>query len=922
LWVNILGPLEVWRDGRDVAVPAGNPSVMVAVLAASAGQAVSVSTLARYVWGDHPPKRVAGAVQGLVLRIRQSLGAPAIATVNHGYLLQLEPDRVDLLRFRRLVCEAGQADPAEAGALLDAALGLWRGDAFQGLVSDVLGREYADQLVEERLAALGQRVDLDLAAGRYQRVVPELRRLTGRYPLRETLWHRLILALAGDGRQAEAVAAYHKARAILRDQLGMDPSTELQSTYQALLTGGWGTELAAQDPVSPTSGRSGPIRPGVPRQLPAPPWLFVGRKQELARLGDALEPGDRTAGTAVIVGAGGLGKTWLALRWAHDNLARFPDGQLYVDLRGFDPSSSPTPAAVALRGFLEALGVDRDAIPMDLDAQVGLYRGLTADRRMLVVLDNALDTAHVRPLLPGTDSCTILVTGRGDFGGMITAYGAERVRLDALDPSDAYELLIRCLDPGAVSAEPQAVVDLLARCGGLPLAISIVAARASSQPTFPLGALAEELNATSDRLDAFSTGELTANLRAVFATSYSALDADTARAFGLLGLTPTADLDLAAAAALTGLPYERSRALLRELEAAHLIAQHQPGRYRMHDLIRLYAAETASDDGAALFRLVDFYLHSAYRGERRLDPHRIPVALDAPTAGCHPVELPNRQAALRWFDAEHANLTAVHQLAIDRGWHARVWQFAWSLGSYHWRRGDRHDNLATWRAAVNATERMGTPTSEAHARRRFGLACGRTGDFTAAAEELRQALMLARQTGDTVAEAHTHHTFAWLRSRQDDDHGALDHALRALRLLNAVEDPICRAGGYNIAGWYYARVDNNQQAERHCRVALELYLDHDDPEGQADALDSLGLAALGAGRHTEALEHYGRALALFRDVGHRYEEANTLASIGDAHHALDHRDDARRAWQQALDLYRAQHRTADAHRLQQKLGTV
>jgi DNA-binding SARP family transcriptional activator/tetratricopeptide (TPR) repeat protein len=907
LWVNVLGPLEVWRDGRPVKVSAGGLSVALAVLATSAREAVSVLALARYVWGERLPKRVPGAVQGLVLRLRQLLGAAAVTTVTQGYRLELEPDRVDLLRFRRLMREAGRAGAAESARLLDAALGLWRGEPFQGLDSDALGRDYTDQLVEERLAAVHQHIELELAAGHHRAVVPRLRRLTGQYPLRETLWHQLILALVGDGRQAEAVAAYHQARETLAEQLGTDPSAELQATYQALLRGG-PVDVAPAGPAV------------VPRQLPAAPRAFVGRKQELARLADALVDGERAAGAAVIVGAGGLGKTWLALRWAHDNLDRFPDGQLYIDLRAFDPSTAPTPVGAALRGFLEALGVAREEVPLDLDAQVGLYRSLTAGRRLLVVLDNALDTAHVRPLLPDTRSGVVLVTGRREFGGMLTAHGATRIGLDVLAEPDAYELLVRQLEPAAVAGEPEAVAALLAHCAGLPLAISIVAARAASQPTFPLAALASELGAASSRLDALSAGELAANLRAAFATSHRMLDAATARGFGLLGLTPTADLDVAAAAALTGLPPERARALLRELEAAHLIAQHVPGRYRMHDLIRLYAAETAPDDPAALPRLVDFYLHTAFRGERQLAPLRPPAELDAPAAGARPLELPDVAAAFRWFDTERANLLAVHRLAVERGWHARVWQLTWSLGSYHWRRAGLVDNLTIWRAAAEATVRLGAPALEAQARRRWGLAAGRAGDFEEADRQQGRALLLAEEAGDTVSWANTHQTLAWLWARRGDDARALGHALLALDRLRDTEDEVCRAGAFNIAGWYHARAGNHEEAERHCRVALDLYRRHDDVEGQADTLDSLGLAALGTGRHAEALDHYRAALALFREVGHAYEEANTLASIGEALRALDRPAEARDAWRQALAMYRDQHRTADIQRLEQRLA--
>ncbi|MGW0277907.1 NB-ARC domain-containing protein, partial [Streptomyces sp. NPDC003006] len=436
------------------------------------------------------------------------------------------------------------------------------------------------------------------------------------------------------------------------------------------------SEVLGQSPSPSPPEVTAPAAP-VLRQLPAPPALFTGRTRELNALSATLEgQGDR-GGTVVISaigGTGGIGKTYLALHWAHHHTERFPDGQLYVDLRGFDPSGEPMASTVALRGFLDALGVESAAVPGDAEAQVGLYRSLVVGKRILVVLDNARDTAQVVPLLPGSPSCTVVVTSRHQLGGLVTAYMAKPLTLDALSEAEARQLLARQLGEDRLAAEPQAATAILERCAGLPLALSIVAARAATQPGFPLAHLAEELAETSTRLDALDAGDLSADLRAVFACSYRALEPAAARAFVLLGLAPGPDISLRAAAGLMGHTVPRARVLLRTVEAAHLIRQHTPSRYQLHDLVRLYAAERGHHDldqprcTAALRRLADFYLHTAHHASQLLDPHgTLELGLDPPAAGCTPHRVADAATAREWFAAEDACVRATHQFAYDQG---------------------------------------------------------------------------------------------------------------------------------------------------------------------------------------------------------------------------------------------------------------
>jgi tetratricopeptide (TPR) repeat protein len=669
-------------------------------------------------------------------------------------------------------------------------------------------------------------------------------------------------------------------------------------------------------------------RDGIPRQLPSAPRLFTGRARELTLLSGALNADAEQGATAAISaigGAGGIGKTWLALHWAHQNVQRFPDGQLYVNLRGFDPSGSPTPPGVAVQQFLDALGLEPSAIPRELDAQAALYRSLVAGRQMLIVLDNASDTAQVAPLLPGDPTCTVVVTSRHQLAALGTAHGARLLDLDVLTEADARELLTRRLGSDRVVAEPEAVAELLERCAGLPLALGIVAARAAAHPDFPLAVLAEELHNASDRLDALDAGELSVRLRAVFSWSYHALDAETANVFQLLGLAPGPDIGLPAAASLTGQSTLRARALLRDLETAYLVQQHAPDRYRLHDLIQLYAAERARHDqsedsrNAALRRLVDFYTHTAHTGNRLLAPHASPIEVGVPATGCVPHPLEDGKSALEWFDIEHRCLLAAQQLAAKQDWHTLVWQLAWTLSNFHARRGHLPDHVTTWRTGLAAAERMNDPGTLALAYRSLGRACARAGMHTEALDHLQQALILAEQTGDRYLQAHTHHALTQAWEQRDDHQQALTHAAHMLRLFETLNDSGWQAAALNAIGWYHARLGHHQQARTYCESALTMHRHHHNRVGEAETLDSLGYIAHHTGQHTDAIGYYHQTLALYRDIGHTYEQANTLAHLAEAHAALGQHDDARVAWQQALDLYSTQHRTADAERIRRQL---
>lgn len=709
---------------------------------------------------------------------------------------------------------------------------------------------------------------------------------------------------------------------IVADLGALDPFFNGYATESEMQTGTANT--------STTNDLPGQTSPAVPKQLPPPPRLFAGRDREMTVLDSAFAAAKAEGSTNIlaICGTGGVGKSWLALHWAHVNLDQFPDGQLYVDLRGFNPSNSRVSTAMALWGFLNSFNVPADAIPMDLENQVRLYRRLVAGKRMLVLLDGARDTTHVEQLLPNSPSCTLLITSRHRLTSLVTAHGAQLLELRVLSMMEGRELLTYYLGRKRADADPDALTEVLACCAGLPLALTIIAAHALAHPRFPLAALADDLREASTRLDALDGGELTVDIRAVFSCSYRALDADAVRFFRLLGLASLPEYGLYAASSLGGLSISRTRMLLRNLENEHLIEQHIPGRYRMHELAQLYASEEARrvepqqarDD--ALRRLADFYLHTGYASDRLLDPYRHAVELNEAAVGSFPQPILDSHVALAWFDTEYPCLLAVHQLVVEKGWHVAVWQLSWVLDTFHRWRGYLHNNLAVWRAGLNAASQLGEPAIRARAHRIFGHTCARVGEHVEAIDHLQRALSLARDNGDIAEQGHTHYSLAQVWGRQNDDHQALRHAKHALRFYLTVGNAAWEARALNSVGLYQAKLGYHQQAHESCNRAIALHLRHRNIYGEAATLENLGYIAYSTGQHSDAIGFYQRALRLRRALGNLYQEADTLANLGMVHDACRDHEEARIFWQDALHLYRGQHRTAEASRLQQRLAEL
>jgi len=665
---------------------------------------------------------------------------------------------------------------------------------------------------------------------------------------------------------------------------------------------------ASTEAAKPVPGRNGSV---VPAQLPPDVASFAGRTAELTELNRLLDRCD-TARPAVVIsamtGTAGIGKTALAVHWAHRIRDRFPDGQLYVNLRGFDPTGQIMNPAAAVRGFLDALDVPPQRVPTDPDAQAALYRSLLADKHMLVVLDNARDSTQVRPLLPGAPGCLVVVTSRNELTSLVAATGAHPLTLDLLTDQEARDLLGNRLGADRLAADPDAVAKIITRCARLPLALTLVAAHAAIRPHGRLTVLAQELCDTHQRWHALAGDDLSTDVRAVFSWSYHTLSPSAARLFRLLGLNPGPDITAPAAASLAALPTDQTHALVAELARVNLLAEPAPGRYTIHDLLRAYAAQLAhtTDPGqqrhAAAHRILDHYLHTAYAACRLLDPGRDPLILTPPQPGVIPEHPADHGQALTWFHAEHAVLLAAVDHAAATGFDTHTWQLAWTLTTFLDRRGHWHDWVATGRAAVTAAERLANPTAQASAHGALARAYIRLGNPEDAGTHLRHALDLYREAGDQVGHAHTHHSLARVWERRGRYVEALDHARQALDLYRAADHRRGQARALNSIGWYLAQLGDHQQALTHCHQALTLHEELGNRDGQASTWDSLGYIHHQLGRHTEAIACYQHGLDLIRILGDRYNEAGILTHLGDTHHSAGHPDAARTAWRQALTI--------------------
>jgi DNA-binding SARP family transcriptional activator/Tfp pilus assembly protein PilF len=922
----LLGPLRVWDGAVWVPVRAAQQRLVLAILLIEAGRLVSVDRLLEEVWGERPPRAAGSVLRGYVMRLRRLLGQVGGPLVTHGggYELAIDDDDLDSRVFDRLAGAGRRAladgDTDKAVATLSDALAMWRGPALADVPASRTVTAHRAWLEQARLAATEDRLGGELAQGRYGEVITELSRLLDEHPLQERLWATLMLALYRDGRRGDALDAYRRARAVLTTELGLEPGQRLQDLHRAILSDDPGLTKPVERVVASTDRL-------VPNQLPADLAGFSGRGDYLRRLDRLLPVPGQQRSTAVVIsaisGTGGIGKTTLAVHWAHRVADRFPDGQLYVNLRGFDPTRSAMDPAEAIRGFLDALDVPSQRIPTSPQAQLGLYRSLLAGRRMLILLDNARDTEQVRPLLPGSAGCLVLVTSRNQLTGLVATDGAQPVTVDVLSDAEARELLAHRLGSRRLAAEPGAVDEIVDRCAGLPLALAIVAARAAIAPGLGLAALARELR---EGLDGLAGGDESIDVRAVFSWSYRALSTEAQRLFRLLAIHPGPEVSVAAAASLAGVDLTQARRLLSELARVHLVNEPAAGRYGLHDLLRAYAGELANtvdseaDRRAARHRVLDHYLHTAHTAARLLEPHRGPLTLDPAGPSVTVEQLADRRQALAWFGTERRSLLASAAVAAGTGFDQHAWQLPWTLAGFLDLRGHWQDLVTVQTAAVAAAVRLDHRGAQIRALNSLAGGYVRLGRFADAHRQLERAVTLADELGDHRTRAYTRGNLGSALQSQHRNREAIPHYQQALALYREADNHNGQARALNSIGWSHAMLGEHAQALAYCRQSLALALETGDRHLQGAAWDSIGYAHHHLGDHREAADCFARALALHRENGDRHYEAETLTHVGDNHHATGDLDTARAAWREALNILEELGHT-DADDVRRRLST-
>ncbi|HEX4225314.1 MAG TPA: BTAD domain-containing putative transcriptional regulator [Pseudonocardiaceae bacterium] len=907
----VLGPVRAWRDGVEVELGSPTRRALLAMLLVNAGQPVVIGDLVSALWGQDPPDGAVNIIQrhvGLLRRlIDPSLSTRAAGDLlvrgSGGYRLVVDVATLDLLEFRSLAARAERA--AEAGELTGAtelyvrALALRQGPVAAG-TAEVTRTHPLFSAVEREYALTAQSAaETALRAGSPELIGSVLSDVARHAPYDEALQARLIQVLAASGRQADAVEVYRTVRTRLADDLGIDPGPELRTAYERI-------SATAPPPSPPAEPRR-----RVPAQLPADLPIFTGRDNELARLAALVRSPDPAEGlpdtvVTVVSGMAGVGKSTLAVRLAHDVAPHFPDGQLYLNLRGFDQGRPIIEPQDAIRQLLETQGVAPDRIPAGPTAQADLYRSLLHGRRMLILLDNARDAEQVRPLLPNGPGSMVIITSRNRLFSLVTSVGAHFLPLDVLSQAESRGFLTARLGADRLAKEPVAVDELVASCGGLPLALAIVAARAAIRPGFPLVAIAEELRADGG-LDAFADVDPATDTRSVFSWSLRAVTPAAGQLFLLLGLHPGSDFAPPVAAALTGMPVRNARLVLNELSYAHLVAEFAPGRYSQHDLLRTYAAELAADEDAELvraatLRMLDHYLHSAHAAMRAMSPHRARLALPEPHEGANVLEFGDGLQAEAWLSAERTVLITLIEVAARRGFDTQSWQLANVMDRYLDRQGRWPDQLVIQNVALSAARRAGARDGVASALRALGFTHGRLGDYNKGQETLSRALAMFTDLDDPHGMAETHRLLAFQANAVSAHDTALAHYESAMEIYQGIGDEASLATVYNEVGWTHILRGDYQLALARCQEAVVLHTKLGDDNGAAADWDSLGYAHHHLGQFEEAIACYDTALRLYQQIGDRAMEADTLRHLSSAQLALGRRHAARGTARRAVTI--------------------
>ncbi|MDG4795695.1 BTAD domain-containing putative transcriptional regulator [Micromonospora sp. WMMD1082] len=926
----VLGPVQVWRHGVELDIGARQQRLILALLLANAGQPVGIGDIVEALWDQRPPASAVNVVHRYIGALRR-LFEPGLPTRSAGrwllgdaagYRMRVDTDSLDLLKLRQLTGQARADELAgrltEAMSTYEDALSMWRGPtggaselaSYDRLAFSVVDHECAD--LARQATCLALRLD------RVRSVLPVLWRLAEHRPLDEALQAQFLLALSADGQQAEAIALYQNIRRRLADELGVMPGDELSAAYHRILRQSVaGPESSGKAEPPPTAqpgrtliGRASGLTAVLPAQLPADlPW-FTGRddaQRQTLGLVNSHVMTQASMPVLAIDGIPGIGKTALAIHLAHQLADSYPDGQLYVDLQGFDPDQSVLHPAEALQGFLNALGVPDTDIPASHHARSGLYRSVLAGRRILVVLDNAHSVEQVRPLLPGATGCLVLVTSRKRLTGLATAHGAHLMTLDVLPPEDARNCLILRIGADRTSAAPEAIDEIIERCGRLPLALAMVAARALAHPDHQLADIARELREAQGSLDAFSVDDMANDIRAIFSWSYRMLGARAARLFRLLSLHPGQDITVAAMASLAGVPLGEARLLAGELVRTGLLAEHTLGRFTSHDLIRAYAQELVhlhEDDQArqrAAERLGHHYRQTVYEADLLLTPTMV---LDPPETlqGVVVTRLNDATEAVAWLNADRHVLSAVVQRQLDDGRVATAWRLAISLQRFHQGEGWWHDWAAMARACLLAATSAGDDLGQAHLSRSLAGAEHVLGNHDEAARLLRQSLDLFVGLGLRWEQALVYRNRGQVSVAQESHLDAVAHYERALRIFEALGDLsdqvivlCCLADAHSCLGRPNVGMDLANRALPIARAMGDL-------NGQGLCYETLAKCFQAKGDLTASLASWRRAADIYQQTGWRMNSVECLLPQGDASLALGDPDGARAAWQQALEL--------------------
>jgi DNA-binding SARP family transcriptional activator/Tfp pilus assembly protein PilF/DNA-binding XRE family transcriptional regulator len=878
----VLGPLGVRTKAGPVDIGPSMPRSLLALLALQPNRVVTREEIVDVLWGEHPPKSSLNLVYTYVARLRRALDpAQPITAAHGGYLLKVDGDGLDALLFDELATQArqiAQDDPRTAEEMFAEALQSWRGPVLADMPDRLRHHPAALALTQRRLAAALAYADIAMELGQHEQAAVQLQRLAGEDPLHgglhEGLNARLMMSLAGSGQQAAALRLFADVRDRLVDELGVRPGNEMREAHLRILQ----REAPQVSTVMPTANRS------VPAQLPADVTGFAGREAQLEALDAILPEADQSTAVVIVTieGIAGVGKTALAVHWAHRVRSRYPDGQLYVDLRGY-ASVPPVRPLDALSRFLHALGVPAEQVPIDVDEGMGLYRTLLANRRVLVVLDNASGVDQVRPLLPGNAGCLVLVTSRGRLGGLSAREGAYRLALDGLHPDEARTLLSRTI--GVERMRDESVADLLDACAYLPLALRIAAANLSSGPRTEIATYTADLRRQGRLAGLAVDGDEQGAVQAAFDLSYTRLEPDSQRLFRLLGLIPGTDFSLHAAVALTASAPAAVRRWLGDLVAANLVHPEAGDRFGLHDLLAEYAGDKAreKDVTPALQRLLDFYLHTAHAATSRLFPDTMRLPVPPIADGVRVPKLSDETEAVAWLDAERPNLVAAINFAATDGPRRYAWQITDALRGYFVSRGHGVDGLEICHVALEAARQERDLLAEASMLDILGLVHYNLSDYQRSIIQHKEALALNRKIANRTGEASSLHNLGRVHSQLGKPAQAASYYSQALTIHRESGNRVGEATGLNYVGVAQLSLGRPDQALSWHKQSITLARELGNRYTEARALNGAGLAHWALGELDNAVQCHLRALATCRQLGDRHGEVTTIICLAETH---------------------------------------